>query len=110
MAIRRSSPTRFSASMDDRPEKTLKVRAEMDKAASLIVISIEDTGCGIPEESINEIFNSYFTCKEHGTGLGLSVVKSVLEKHKGEIQVESQVEQGTTFRVTLPAADRDQNR
>lgn len=97
-------------SMDDRPGKTLKVRAEMDKAALLIVISIEDTGCGIPEGSINEIFNSYFTCKEHGTGLGLSVVKSVLEKHKGWIRVESQVGKGTTFKVGLPTIDRSSKR
>jgi len=95
-------------SMDDRSGKTLKVKAEMDKAASLIVISIEDTGCGIPEESINEIFNSYFTCKEHGTGLGLSVVESVLEKHKGEIRVESQVGKGTMFKVSLPTIQGSQ--
>ncbi len=97
-------------SMDDRPGKTLTVRAEMDKAASSAVISIEDTGCGIPEGSINEIFNSYFTCKEHGTGLGLSVVKSIIEKHKGRIRVESQVNKGTTFKVDLPTVARSSKR
>jgi len=92
-------------SMDDRPEKMLKIRVEMDRAASLVLTSIEDTGCGIPEESMDKIFTPYFTGKQNGTGLGLSVVKSILEKHKGEIKVESRVGKGMTVRVTLPIVD-----
>lgn len=93
-------------SMDDRTEKILKIRTELDKTASMIVTTIEDTGCGIPEDSMGNIFAPHFTGKPHGTGLGLTVVKHILEKHKGQIKVESHVNKGTTFRVILPAVNR----
>ena len=89
-------------SMDGKYEKLLKVKAAMDESASCIAVSIEDTGCGICEESMGKIFIPYFTGKPHGTGLGLSVVKSVVEKHKGTINVKSQPEKGTAITVNLP--------
>lgn len=90
-------------SMDGRSEKRLKIKVETDKAASSVLVSIKDTGCGIPEESLKKIFTPYFTGKEeNGTGLGLPVVKDVLEKHNGRIFLESQEGKGTTFTVRLP--------
>jgi two-component system NtrC family sensor kinase len=74
----------------------------MDGTASSVFIYIQDTGCGIPKESKEEIFSPYFTGKKHGTGHGLSVVNTIPEKHRGKIEVESEVGGGTTFTVTLP--------
>jgi signal transduction histidine kinase len=67
-------------------------------------ISIADTGCGIPEETLGRIFDPFYTTKPigRGTGLGLAISYRIVEKHHGRIEVESTVGQGTTFRVVLP--------
>lgn len=70
-----------------------------------VKISIKDTGIGMTEETKHKIFEPFFTTKEigEGTGLGLSIVFSIVEKHKGHIEVISKVNHGTEFIVTLPA-------
>jgi two-component system NtrC family sensor kinase len=67
-------------------------------------ISIIDTGCGIPEQNLKRIFDPFFTSKAvgQGTGLGLSVSHGIVSAHGGFIKVESQVGEGSTFRVFLP--------
>ena len=69
-----------------------------------VEISITDTGTGIPEENVDKIFDPFFSTKEvgKGTGLGLSICYGIIEAHGGRIEVESQVNEGTTFRVILP--------
>ena len=69
-----------------------------------IVVSISDTGYGIPEAHLDRIFEPFFTTKEggEGTGLGLSIVLGIVKSHSGFIAVESVVDKGTTFRVFLP--------
>lgn len=89
-------------SMDGSHQKLLKISAKVDLKESSVSIQIKDTGCGIPEASIDKIFAQYFTTKKSGTGLGLCVVKNIVEKLKGTISVESEVGKGTTFTVTLP--------
>lgn len=89
--------------MDDRPHKTLKIKTKAIEEPSTIAISIEDTGCGIQQELMDQIFTPYFTSKAHGTGLGLSVVKSIIEEHDGKIVIETQPEKGTNFTITVPA-------
>lgn len=73
---------------------------------SKIYAIVSDTGCGIPQENIKKIFDPFFTTKKigEGTGLGLSVSYGIVQKHGGEIEVESEVGKGTTFRVILPIA------
>ena len=88
-------------SMDEMPEKRLRIVSEPDKDSRFISVHIEDTGCGIPEEAFERIFRPYFTTKEKGTGLGLAVIKGIVDKHKGMIGVKSVVGQGTRFDVTL---------
>ncbi len=68
-----------------------------------IQIAITDTGEGIKPEHLARIFDPYFTTKQTGTGLGLAAVYSIVKKHRGHIEVESQLGQGTTFRIWLPA-------
>jgi signal transduction histidine kinase len=72
------------------------------------IIKIADNGSGIPEDKINQIFNPFFTTKEpgKGTGLGLFIVKQVIERNKGAIAVDSKEGEGTTFTLTFPAAKR----
>jgi len=67
-------------------------------------IEIADTGAGIPEENLSRIFDPFFTTKPigKGTGLGLSLSYGIIEKHRGRIDVQSEVGQGTTFRIVLP--------
>ncbi len=67
-----------------------------------IVILCRDTGCGIPDDQIDSIFDIFVTYKENGTGLGLSSAKRIVEAHGGTISVSSVPGKGTTFTVTLP--------
>jgi len=68
-----------------------------------IQIAITDSGEGIKPDHVARIFDPYFTTKQTGTGLGLAAVYSIVKKHHGHIDVESQLGQGTTFRIWLPA-------
>lgn len=69
-----------------------------------IEIKVSDTGCGMTEENLAKLFTPFFTTKAvgKGTGLGLSIVYGIIKMHRGQITVNSQVGQGTTFTVTLP--------
>jgi PAS domain S-box-containing protein len=70
-------------------------------------VSVSDTGRGIPEAIRDRVFEPFFTTKApgKGTGIGLSVVRAIVEQHGGAIQLESGVGRGTTFRITFPASD-----
>ncbi|MBI1921317.1 MAG: cache domain-containing protein [Geobacter sp.] len=70
--------------------------------ADFIEISVRDTGKGIPPEHLKKIFTPFFTTKENGTGLGLSLSYGIVKDHGGTIKVETEEGKGTTFRVTLP--------
>jgi nitrogen fixation negative regulator NifL len=69
-----------------------------------VEIVVRDTGTGIPQDNVEKIFEPFFSTKEvgKGTGLGLSICYGIIEAHGGRIEVESKLEEGTTFRVTLP--------
>ncbi len=83
---------------------TLTIRGYKDEEEPFIKIDFIDTGCGIPEEHIEQIFEPFFTTKPvgKGTGLGLATSYGIIKKHGGEITVKSRVGEGTTFTVTLP--------
>ena len=70
-----------------------------------VEIRFEDTGVGIPAEHLSKIFDLYFTTKDHGTGIGLSMVYRIIQLHDGDVEVESSKDRGTTFRVLLPRAN-----
>ena len=72
-----------------------------------VVIRVSDTGMGIPKEALAKIFDRFYRVYRpgkqiQGTGLGLAIVKEIVMMHGGRIEVESEVEQGTTFSVFLP--------
>jgi signal transduction histidine kinase len=96
--------------------KKLTIQTGLEKKRPSI--RIKDAGCGIPREDISRVFEPFFTTKGslamggaydgkiHGTGLGLSVCHSIVERHGGEITVKSRVGRGTTFTVYIPATSR----
>ncbi|MFQ6003193.1 MAG: sensor histidine kinase, partial [Candidatus Zixiibacteriota bacterium] len=81
-----------------------QIRIKTYQEGKNIIVEISDTGVGIPKENIPRIFEPFFTTKEvgKGTGLGLSVAYGIIRKHNGRIEVESEVNKGTTFRIILP--------
>jgi len=76
-----------------------------NKSALFAEVTLSDTGSGIPEDKLQSIFNPFFTTKPQGSGLGLSVVYRIITEHDGDIQVESEVNKGTTFRLLLPTEE-----
>lgn len=68
----------------------------------VVEINISDTGPGIPSESLEDIFEPFYTTKPKGTGLGLAITSTIIENHKGYIEVKTIPEQGTTFTIKLP--------
>ena len=68
-----------------------------------VVCVVSDTGCGIPQDKLNKIFNPFYTTKENGTGLGISICENIVKKHDGEIEVDSQENEGTKVTIRLPA-------
>ena len=69
-----------------------------------VAVSFVDNGVGIPPEHLQRIFDLYFTTREKGSGIGLSMVYRIVQMHDGEIEVQSTPGAGTTFRVLLPQA------
>jgi signal transduction histidine kinase len=84
------------------------LRIALAPADEMVRLTVSDTGHGIPQEAIQRIFEPFFTTKEFGkgTGLGLTVVKDIIEEHQGSITVESDPGKGTRFTILLPIAGR----
>jgi two-component system NtrC family sensor kinase len=88
--------------MPDGGELDISTGRWRSEAAEGVEITIRDTGTGIPKDNIRDIFQPFFTTKEEGTGLGLAISYGIVKEHDGIIEVESEVGQGTTFRIFLP--------
>jgi signal transduction histidine kinase len=91
--------------MDDMPanyEKRITVRTGV--APGMVVLTVIDTGPGIPPDDHAHIFEPLFSTKSYGTGLGLSIVKQIVDQHDGIIRIDSEVGHGTRVRVCLPLA------
>lgn len=71
-----------------------------------IKIIIQDTGTGIPKDALEKIFQPFYTTKQTGSGLGLYIVKTIIDKHDGKIYVDSEEGKGTKFIIHLPTSDR----
>jgi signal transduction histidine kinase len=82
---------------------TLTIETD-DRADKSVVVSVEDSGCGIPDEMLRQIFNPFFTTKHHGTGLGLAITNRIILNHYGSIEAHN-TGQGALFKITLPLAD-----
>lgn len=84
--------------LEDCEEKTITLRAFIDESGK-IILEVSDTGKGIEEEALGKIFIPFFTTKKKGSGIGLSLSKQIMRRHKGNIQVKSEPGGGTTFKL-----------
>jgi nitrogen fixation/metabolism regulation signal transduction histidine kinase len=84
--------------VEDSEQKLVRLRAFIDEAGK-IILEVCDTGKGIEEEALSKIFIPFFTTKKKGSGIGLSLSKQIMRRHKGNIQVRSQLGEGTTFKL-----------
>jgi len=84
----------------------LTLRSFLNRSSHKVVVTVRDTGHGIPQQNLPHIFEPFFTTKKegYGTGLGLSTVYGIVERHQGTISVESHVGKGTTFIIELPVS------
>lgn len=89
------------AAMPDGGE--IKLRSSYDKDLKMIVINLQDTGNGIPDQIIDRVFDPYVTTKKDGTGLGLAIAHQIISDHNGYIRVENIEPHGTCFSIELPA-------
>ena len=86
-----------------------KIEIRLDKENKMAIIEVKDHGLGIPKDMLPHLFERFSKAGrtgihgEESTGLGLSIVKQILERHKGEIEVDSIENQGSTFTIKLPA-------
>jgi signal transduction histidine kinase len=70
-----------------------------------VLLSVEDSGTGIAPEDVDRIFESFFTTKSQGMGMGLSICRSIIEAHDGRLWASSGVHHGSVFNISLPASD-----
>jgi two-component system NtrC family sensor kinase len=89
---------------------TITITTRQNVPDNSVEILFADTGCGVPKDKIDQLFNPFFTTKEsgHGTGLGLSIVYGIITSHHGSISVESEVGKGSTFKIRLPIPSSSQ--
>jgi signal transduction histidine kinase len=88
---------------------TLRLATRYEEETHSIIIEIADTGKGIGTDVMDKIFQPFFTTKPRGTGLGLSISKRLIEEHGGAIMVQSMPDRGTTFIISLPVRQHQEN-
>ena len=98
----------IDAMSDNQPEQERTLIISIEKGTAIdthnryLLISFEDTGKGIEESKLDDIFNPFFTTKEEGTGLGLAICYGVINRHEGDIEVKSMPGRGAVFTIKLP--------
>ncbi|WP_284336399.1 two-component system sensor histidine kinase NtrB [Comamonas sp. NoAH] len=86
-------------------QRKLTIAAKWSESTSRVVFTVADQGCGIPPEVAEQLFTPFFTTKHEGMGLGLSMCRTVMEQHGGELRHSSNAPRGTVFSFSLPVAD-----
>jgi signal transduction histidine kinase len=88
------------SSMADRP-RILRLKSETQKPHSVLV-SVEDSGSGIDPKNVDHVFDTFFTTKSGGMGMGLAICRSIIEAHQGRLWASAGIQNGSVFRFTLP--------
>ena len=91
----------IEAMKDSGGELTVKSQLGQD---GQLMISVSDTGVGLPGENADQIFTAFFSTKPQGSGMGLTISRSIVEAHGGRLWATANPERGATFHFTLPAA------
>ncbi len=92
-----------SQAIDNQREQVIEVKVW--SADGMVHFSVKDNGQGIPDDVLPNIFKERFTTKETGTGLGLFMVKEIIDNHQGIIEVDTKAGEGTVFTISLPIAE-----
>jgi len=87
-------------SVTDR-NRILRVKSELNGSEE-VLITVEDSGIGIAPENMDRIFNTFFTTKSHGMGLGLAICRSIVESHGGSLSASPNYPHGAVFQIVLP--------
>jgi signal transduction histidine kinase len=85
--------------------RVLRIKSDISPESSDVVITVEDTGMGIADKDKDRIFEPFFTTKSTGTGIGLSICRSIIESHGGNLRASANKPYGTIFQVTLPGGN-----
>jgi signal transduction histidine kinase len=83
----------------------LGVRSDVIQGSSGVLVIIEDSGVGIDKKDRDRVFEPFFTTKSSGTGIGLTICRSIIESHNGTLRVSANKPYGTIFHVALPSSD-----
>jgi signal transduction histidine kinase len=86
------------------PPGELSIRSQLGEDGQ-VLISVSDTGVGLPNGNADQIFNAFFTTKAQGTGMGLAITRSIVESHGGRIWANANSGPGATFQFTLPMSE-----
>jgi signal transduction histidine kinase len=92
------------ASVEAGPRK-LMISTEQDRTG--VIVAVRDSGPGIGPEDLERVFKSFYTTKPGGTGMGLSICRSIIDAHGGVLWTEANEPRGAVFRFTLPVAERN---
>jgi signal transduction histidine kinase len=85
---------------------TLSIATEIERPQNTMLVTVEDTGVGMPPDVRRRCLEPFFTTKgDRGTGLGLAMTYGIIQRHRGTIDIETQPGEGTTFRIRFPASD-----
>jgi signal transduction histidine kinase len=91
--------------MRDTPSQNRIISIRTARVENLAQLSVSDRGSGLPEEKLKEVFEPFFTSKAEGMGMGLSIARTIVEAHNGQIWAENRGHGGATFRIRLPLAN-----
>jgi signal transduction histidine kinase len=76
------------------------------RVENLAELSVSDRGAGVPEDKLKEIFEPFFTSKAEGMGMGLSIARTIVDAHRGQISAENPRDGGAMFKIRIPLSDR----
>ena len=88
--------------MSDTPGEKRIISIRTSRAENFAELSVSDRGPGIPEDKLKEVFEPFFTSKAEGMGMGLSIARTIIEAHNGQIWAENRDHGGASFRISLP--------
>ena len=91
--------------MKDTPDENRIISIRTSRVENFAELSVSDRGPGIPEDKLKEVFEPFFTSKAEGMGMGLSIARTIIEAHNGQISAKNRDHGGASFRIRLPLAN-----